>query len=97
MRRITGLAVKTKYLNPERGYVPGIGVNANYFPISKPINFTIDTKAGDIEHYVIEMNGQPWKNSTLNMTSFKTSQVICQSTLCECRDLIKMKQSIYSK
>ena len=75
LRRITGLSVKAKYLNPERGYIVGIGPNANNFPIARPINFTIDTKSGDIDHYVIELNGHHLKNSTLNMTSFKTNQV----------------------
>lgn len=75
LRRITGLDVKSKYFNPERGYVSGIGQNNEYFPIDRPINFTIESKTGDIEHYIIELNGHSLKNSTQNVTSFKTSEV----------------------
>ena len=64
-----------KYHNQDRGFVPGIGLKQNSFPIDRQINFTIGAESGDIEHYVIELNGQPLKNSTYNITSFKSRKV----------------------
>lgn len=45
------------------------------FPIEKQINFTIGIKSGDVENYLIELNGQLHKNLTNNITIFKTNEV----------------------
>ncbi|CAG2103799.1 unnamed protein product, partial [Medioppia subpectinata] len=74
LRRITGLKVTAKYHNPDRGFIPGIGPNTDYFPIDRQINFTFATQTGDIEHYVIDLNGHPLQNSTDNVTSFVTQE-----------------------
>lgn len=78
MKRIVGLKVGTAYrdlLDNREKWLPGFGVYNNRFPISKQINFTLSIQNGDIEHYVMELNGQPLRNSSESVISYETRKV----------------------
>ena len=73
MRRITELSVVSKLRGKESD--EGYGIRRDRYPAGKTIDFKIRTEDGDVEKYLIEINGQPFKDTTLDKISFSSQEV----------------------
>lgn len=74
MNRIQGLDVSVKVKGRgavENGYGPG----HDRYPVNKMIQFNMSVADGDVEKYVIELNGQPLKSTTNPILKYSTAEV----------------------
>lgn len=73
LRRIHGLTVDL--IQKDKTKMVGFGRNEKRFPILKPIRFAMKVETGDVDRYIIELNGQVWSETTKDVIAFNTSEV----------------------
>lgn len=73
LRRIHNLALQVKM--KDRSEMDGYGKDRDRFPTSKIIQFKLNVQDGDVERFVIEHNGQMFKETTLDQVQFSSQEV----------------------
>lgn len=73
LRRIHGLGLQVKMKDSSQ--MDGFGKNRDRFPASKIIEFKLNVEDGDVERFVIEHNGQMFKETTLDRVQFSSQEV----------------------
>ena len=78
LRRIDGLMVETGLKG--RPVPDGYGLNKDRYPVNKVIQFKTSVAGGDVEKYIVELNGEQFK-STTNPTIKYSSTEVCAQTI----------------
>ena len=86
MKRITGLSVEAKIRG--RQETGGYGSRKDRYPTGTSIDFIMRTTEGDVEKYLIEINGQPFKETTLDKMSFSSQEVRAETSRSLCGNLL---------
>lgn len=73
LRRIAGLSVEDRIKGREQ--VAGYGPEANRYPTGKVLNFRFNVTDGDVDKYLVELNGELFKETTLDSMAFSTKEV----------------------
>lgn len=73
LRRINGLSAEVGLKG--RATADGYGNNKERFPTNKVIQFKLSTEEGDVEKYFVELNGQPFKATTVPLVSYSSGEV----------------------
>lgn len=73
LRRIAGLSVEDRIKG--RGEVAGYGPQMNRYPTGKVVNFRFNVTEGDVDKYLVELNGELFKETTLDTMAFSTKEV----------------------
>lgn len=73
LRRVQGLSVQVKM--KDRSQTDGFGKDGDRYPTSKIIEFQLNVEEGDVERYVIERNGEMFKETTLDRLQFSSPEV----------------------
>ena len=88
LRRVHGLAVQVKL--KDRSEMDGFGKDGIRFPTSKVIEFKLNVQDGDVERFVIEHNGQMFKETTLDRVQFifsRGTSICCFHSFPFCRQV----------
>jgi len=73
MRRIQGLSVEMKHKSGQ--VIKSYGKNGDRYPVSDLIRFHLRVMEGDVERFIVERNGEIYKETTLDVVPFTTTEV----------------------
>ena len=73
LRRIAGLSVDDRIKGREK--TAGYGPEANRYPTGQVVNFRLNVTEGDVDKYLVELNGELFKETTLDTVAFSTKEV----------------------
>lgn len=73
LKRIHGLSLQVNMKGREES--DGFGLNSDRFPTSKLIEFKLNVEDGDVERFVIQRNGQMFKETTQDRVQFSSQEV----------------------
>jgi hypothetical protein len=73
MRKIHGLSVDLKHKSGQ--VIQSYGKNKDRYPVSDLIRFHMKVQKGDVERYIVERNGETFKETTLDVVPFSTTEV----------------------
>lgn len=75
LRRINGLTVDVMLKGRDGNALDGYGRNKARFPTNRVIQFKASVAEGDVEKYIVELNGEQYKTTTNPTLKFSTTEV----------------------
>lgn len=80
MRKIKEVSVDMKHKSGQM--IESFGRNGDRFPVKDLIRFHLRVKEGDVERFIVERNGEVFKETTLDVVPFTATEVSKEGSHC---------------